>query len=178
MAADNYLSEILILAFNFPPKGYAFCNGQTMPINQNQALFSLLGTTYGGNGVSTFQLPNLQGQTFVHFGVTPGSGTSITLGQAGGELAVTLTSQHMPSHNHAVMVQPLAANAQGPAGAYLANQRGMAYEQGTVPNPALTTALATAAVGISGQGQPHENRPPYAVVNLSIALQGIFPSRS
>ncbi len=174
--ADPYLSEILLFAFGFAPKGFTLCNGQFLPINQNQAIFSLLGTTYGGNGTTTFQLPNLQGKTMVHMGAPPG-GVAITLGQTGGEESVTLTAPTMPAHTHAVMAQPLAANTQDPTGAYLANQRGMQFEQGPVPNPALTTALAPGAVGSSGQGQPHENRPPYLVLNMSIALVGIFPSR-
>ena len=177
---EPYLSEILILAFNFAPTGYTFCNGQTMPINQNAALFSLLGTTFGGNGTTTFQLPNLQGQTLVHFGAPPGSGTAILLGQAGGEVAVTLTNPQMPAHAHALMARPQAANTEDPTGSYLANQRSNAYARTATQElgAGVATTLSPAGMGTAGGSQAHENQPPFLVVNMSIALVGIFPSRS
>ena|SRR5690348_3486100 len=161
--AEPFLSEIRLMSFNFAPKGWALCNGQTLPINQNQALFSLLGTTYGGNGQTTFALPNLQGRVPVH------EGTGFTLGERGGEGAHTITQQEFPQHNHFVSVVNSNASV-GPTGNYFAAANN-AYHQA----PANTN-LAPSSITNTGGSQPHENMQPYLAVTFAIALQGIFPS--
>ena len=157
------LGEVMPVAFDFAPRGWAPCNGQVLSIAQNQALFALLGTTYGGNGQTTFALPNLQGRIPMHVG------TGFTLGQAGGEAAHTLTLAETPAHLHA---NPAATAATtDPAGARFA------------ASPAGTAAFASAGgagrwpSGVGGGGQPHENRPPHLALTFCIATQGIFPSR-
>jgi microcystin-dependent protein len=170
--AEPFLSEIRIFSFNFPPKGWAFCNGQLLPINQNQALFALLGTTYGGNGQTNFALPNLQGKTPIHF-------DNFTLGQTGGQTAHTLTIQEMPQHIHTLsanMAQGGAAvNAtQGlPQGKFWGNS-GKATWSTAAPNQVHHPS----AVSNVGGSQPHNNMMPYLVLNFCIALQGIFPSQN
>jgi microcystin-dependent protein len=169
--SDPFLGEIKIEAFNFAPKGWAFCNGQTLPINQNQALFSLLGTTYGGNGQTTFMLPNLQGRVPLHAGASY-QGTMRTLGQAFGEEVHTLTSAEMPAHTHTANVVNANANVIVPTGNWLGVSSNL-YQRG----PA-NTALAPSTISSVGDGQPHENRQPYTVLNFCIALVGIYPSRN
>jgi microcystin-dependent protein len=165
--ATPFLGEIKIVSFGFPPKGYAFCNGQTMAINQNTALFSLLGTTYGGNGTTTFQLPNLQASAPMHFG------NGFQLGQTGGETSHTLLLSEMPQHTHPVQVVSRPGTQQSPAGNYLAAHRG-GYADAADAN----TSLAGGTLALTGGSQPHANMPPYLVLNFVIALVGIFPSRS
>jgi|SRR6185437_9745084 len=160
-----FLGEIKILSFNFPPKGWAFCNGQLMPINQNQALFALLGTFYGGDGVNNFALPNLQGRTPVYVG------NGFTQGQLGGEVAHTLTIPEIPAHTHSVTASSAPADKSGTAGNVWAKAPS-AYDS------ALGGAMSTTEVTSEGGNQPHNNMPPYLVLNFAIALQGIFPSRS
>ena len=165
-----YLAEIRLTSFAFAPRGWAMCNGQLLPINQNQALFALLGTQYGGNGTSNFALPNLQGRAPMHF-----SGTH-PIGQAAGEEAHALTTNEMPAHVHALRASAKVAASSSPAGGVLA-----APPRGGTPAyaaPANLVALNPAAVATSGGSQPHENRPPFLAVNFIIALQGIFPSRN
>lgn len=169
--SEQYLSEIRMVAFNFPPKGWAFCNGQILSIQQNQALFSILGTTYGGNGQTTFALPNLQGRVPLHFGSSP-QGGSYTLGQIAGEPAVTLISSQMPAHTHQVKANSgantnAASNTAVPGG-------GGAPGYGS----ATDTAMNPQIVGMTGGSQPHNNMQPYLVINFCIALVGIFPSRN
>lgn len=163
--AEPFLSEIRLMSFNFAPKGWALCNGQTLPINQNQALFSLLGTVYGGNGQTTFALPDLQGRVSVH------DGDGFVLGQRGGEEVHTITQQEFPTHNHFVSVVNANANA-GPSGNYFA-----AANQLYQPAPANTN-LAPNSVTNTGGSQPHQNQQPYLCVTFAIALQGIFPSQN
>ncbi len=163
--ANPFLGEIKIVAFNFPPRGWVFCNGQVMAINQNQALFALLGTTYGGNGVSTFQLPNLQGAMPLHFS------SSFSLGQVGGEASHTLIQTEMPQHNHVVSAVRRPGTQPSPAGNFLAAHRG-GYADAT------DSTVASGSLAITGGSQPHNNMPPYLVLNFVIALQGIFPSRN
>jgi microcystin-dependent protein len=162
--AEPFLSEIRLFSFNFPPKGWAFCNGQLVPINQNQALFSLLGTTYGGNGQTTFALPNLQGRCAMH------EGSGFSLGQAGGSESVTITEQTMPQHIHFLQ----GANKDGavavPTGNLLGNFNN-GYRQ-----PTSLVPLLAGTVSNTGGSQPHLNMSPYIVINFCIALQGIFPS--
>ncbi|HUA68937.1 MAG TPA: tail fiber protein [Candidatus Saccharimonadales bacterium] len=164
--SSPYLSEIRIVSFNFPPKGWAFCNGQILPINQNQALFALLGTTYGGNGVTTFALPNLQGCVPMHVG------SGFNLGQSGGEAAHTLAISEIPNHTHPPVVSSNPATQGSPQNNFFANGNQPAF------NPTPTAAMSAAVVGSAGGTQPHNNMQPYLVLSFIIALQGIFPSQN
>jgi len=165
--SEPFLSEIKMMSFNFPPRGWAFCNGQTMAIAQNQALFSLLGVTYGGNGTTTFLLPNLQGRVPTHMG-----GSGHFLGQAGGEQGHTLTIPEMPSHPHTF--QGTTNNADSP----VVTGNLMATSANLYTPAANLTTLSPSTVGNAGGSQAHQNMQPYLVINFCIALQGIFPSRN
>lgn len=162
-----FLAEIRQFSFSFPPKGWALCNGQTLAIAQNQALFALLGTTYGGNGQTTFQLPNLRGRAPFHFG------NGFVLGQAAGSTAVTLSSSQIPAHTHGPQGSTAAASQAAPANGVWATNDALPYSSAT-PN----TTLAANAIANAGGNQPHANEQPYLTLNFCIALQGIFPSRS
>ncbi len=164
--AEPFLSEIRIFSFGFAPRGWALCNGQLLPINQNQALFSLLGTTYGGNGQTNFALPNLQGRTPIH------TGSGRFLGELGGEQAHTLTQSEMPTHAHALQASNSNAATNNPNGAVLANATAV-YHAPTSLVPLNPTAVANA-----GGSQAHLNMQPFLTLNLCIALQGIFPSQN
>jgi microcystin-dependent protein len=172
--ATPYLGELKIVAFNFPPKGWAFANGQLLPINQNQALFSLLGTQYGGNGQTTFALPNVQGRTPMHFGSGPAG--SINIGQVGGEENHTLNILEMPAHGHGLAAQSGNAVQGAPPGAgSFANASNKPYRT----NMNLGQAAVMAPQTFPGGGsQPHANLQPYLTLNIVIALQGVFPSRN
>jgi microcystin-dependent protein len=161
-----FMAEIKIISWNFPPKGWAFCNGQFLPINQNQALFSILGTTYGGNGQTTFALPDFRGRVPVH------AGAGFIQGQAGGQEFHTVTSSEMPAHTHQVNATTAPGTVNVPTGNYLANSNVSPYRT------AADTTLNPAEVSNVGGSQPHENRQPFLVLNFIIALQGIFPSRN
>lgn len=169
-----YLGEIRQVSFNFAPRGWALCNGQLLPINQNQALFSILGTTYGGNGTTNFALPNLQGRAPVHFGTNQGS---YSLGQVGGESAHTLTTAETPAHTHALNVVSGSGNAVSPGSTVTlaAVKEGTPLYASAAPNAQLTSTSLSA---FNGGSQAHPNLPPYLVINYVIALQGIFPSRN
>jgi microcystin-dependent protein len=169
--SEQFLGEIRMFAFNFPPNGWALCNGQTLPINQNQALFSLLGTTYGGNGTSTFGLPDLQSRAPIHVGTSVG-GTTFVLGSVGGEETHTLTQNEMPSHPHTVSARATASTAT-PTGASWATSGHAAFSGASNLVPMSGAALAN-----GGGGQPHDNMQPFLAVNFCIALVGIFPSRN
>lgn len=170
--ADPFVAEIRMFPFNFAPKGWAFCDGQLLPISQNTALFSLLGTTYGGDGKSTFALPNFQGSAPIHTGVDPFNGEWY-LGQQGGTEAVTLLESEMPSHAHFVRAaeEPSTLPAPGPDRVLGRSDGGEAY----VTPPA--TAMAPQALAPQGGSLPHNNMQPYLTVNFNIALQGVFPQR-
>ena len=164
--SQPFLSEIKIVSFNFPPKGWALCNGQFLPINQNQALFSLLGTTYGGNGQTTFALPNLRGQVPIHMG------NGHTLGEQAGSTSVTLNQSQMPQHLHFAQASPSVGATPLAVGGVLASAANV-YR-----TPDSPTTLSPATVSNVGGSQPHNNMMPYLVLNFIIALQGIFPSRN
>ena len=164
--AEPFLSEIRIFSFNFPPKGWAFCNGQFLPINQNQALFALLGTTYGGNGQTNFALPNLRGRAPIHMG------NGHTLGEAAGSTAVTITQQTMPQHLHFAQASSSPGDKAFSTGNVL-SAAGNVYG----PVTGLTTLSPTSVTNVGGS-QPHTNMMPYLVLNFIIALQGIFPSQN
>lgn len=169
--SEPFLSEIKIVSFNFPPKGWALCNGQFLPINQNQALFSLLGTTYGGNGQTTFALPNLRGQVPIHMG------DGHTLGEAAGSTSVTINQQTMPQHLHFSQGSTTQADQATVATSGVPNI--LAAVQGNQYGPAANlTTLTPDSVSNVGGSQPHNNMMPYLVLNFIIALQGIFPSRN
>lgn len=165
--SEPFIAEIQMFGFAFPPRGWAQCNGQLLAIAQNQALFSLVGTTYGGNGTTNFALPNMQSRTPVHWGNTT------VLGEVGGTETVTLNASQIPAHSHQVLASSGAASSGSPGGNYLTTQ----------PSEALYTAPANANGAMASQAaslgtQPHTNIQPYLVVNFCIALQGIFPSRN
>jgi microcystin-dependent protein len=164
--SEPFLSEIKIISFNFPPKGWAFCNGQLLPINQNQALFSLLGTTYGGNGQTTFALPDLRGKVPIHFG------NGFILGQTGGETAHTLNINEMPSHLHFASASGAAPNATSPQANFWSAPGAEIYAA------APDNTMRAGTVANVGGSQPHDNMSPYLVLNFIIALIGIFPSRN
>lgn len=167
-----FIGDIRMFAGNFAPRGWLFCNGQLLPINQNQALFALLGTTYGGNGTTTFQLPNLQGRVPVDDGNGAGL-PPVALGQAGGAENVTLTVAQMPVHTHQLNALSSAGTQAGPGGGVWASASPGRYSAGA-PNVQMNPA----AVGLAGSSQPHSNMIPYLAVSFIIALQGIFPSRN
>jgi microcystin-dependent protein len=165
-----YLGEIKIISWNYAPKGWAFCNGQLLAIAQNQALFSILGTTYGGDGRTTFGLPDFRGRAPIHTGGSVGA----VLGQAAGEEFHTVVPSEMPAHNHFVSASSANANSGDPAGNLLAAVPSYLYRG----SPSNATTLNPASVSTGGGSQPHENRQPFLVLNFVIALTGVFPSRN
>ena len=164
--AEPFLSEIRIMSFDFPPKGWAFCAGQFLPINQNQALFALLGTTFGGNGQTTFALPDLRGRVPIHVG------SGHNLGQSGGEQAHTLTLSELPQHVHSLNATNDNAVVDPPGGNLLAAGANQ------YASPPANTTLVPASVGNVGGSQAHLNTQPFLTLNFCIALQGIFPSQN
>lgn len=172
--ATPFLGQIKVVAFNFAPRTYALCDGQLLSIAQNAALFSLLGTTYGGNGINTFALPNLQSRAPIHSGTLTG-GANYSLGQAAGEEAHTLTVSEMPTHTHELPGLAVPATAGGPgANAKFAIASTNPYRTSS----AATVAMKNGALAAAGGSQPHENRQPFLAINFIIALQGVFPSRN
>lgn len=166
--AEPFMAEIRLVSFNFPPKGWALCNGQFLPINQNQALFSLLGTTYGGNGQTTFALPDMRGRVAIH------SGNGHALGERGGEAAHTLTINELPAHMHMVNMSNALATSANPSGAVIGKKGRLGKDvfagaANSVVGPASTNA---------GGSQAHNNVQPVLGVTAVIALQGIFPSQN
>lgn len=170
---DPFIAEIRIFPFNFAPIGWAFCDGQLMPISQNTALFSLLGTTYGGDGKSNFALPNLQGSAPIGAGQGPGL-SLYDLGETGGSDTVTLVESEMPVHTHPVVASLSDGTNQTPANALYAFGVGI----GQYAAPGATAMLADNAVGLTGGDQSHNNLQPYLTLSFCIALQGVYPPRS
>lgn len=170
--AQPYVGEIRIFAGNFPPNGWMFCDGATLAIADNDTLFNLIGTTYGGDGQETFNLPDLRGRVPIHQGTNPTSGTAYQLGEAGGQETVLLTVQQIPQHTHALAATTAIGTQSSPGGNVLANSQG--------PQPYIQEdpdgALDGLALNPAGGGQPHDNRQPFLGVNFIISLFGIFPS--
>ncbi len=173
--ADPFVAEIRIYPFNFAPRGWAFCDGQLLPISQNTALFSLLGTTYGGDGRTNFGLPNLQGSAPMHPGQGPGLSLH-DLGETSGTESVTLLESELPAHSHTFMAVSAAAslNAPAPDRALARSSGGFAFQQ----SPANPVNLAPQSLTVVGGGLPHNNMMPYLTFNFCIALQGVFPPRT
>lgn len=171
--ATPFLGEIKLVAFSFAPKGWAMCNGQTLPINQNQALFSLMGTTYGGNGTTNFQLPNLQGKVIVHQGTSPAK-WDYPIGHTGGLTGVALNTEQMPEHSHSMYVSNLGCSQLDPASAALA-EAPSSFESLYGPTRS-TTEMPPSTVQDTGANLAHNNMMPNLVLNYVIALTGIFPS--
>ena len=164
--AQPFIGEIRIFSFNFPPKGWAFCNGQTLAINQNQALFAILGTMYGGNGVTTFQIPNLQSRVPIH------RGAGLVEGQIGGENAHTLLTSEIAFHNHTLSGVATGSGQRSLSGNLLGTPAFNLYGSGA------GGTLDSSAVAAVGSGQPHNNLQPYLVLSICMALVGTFPSRN
>lgn len=171
--ATPFLSEIRMFGFNYPPRSWTLCNGQLLPIAQNSALFSLLGTNFGGDGITTFGLPNLQGRVPVHFG--QGNGLpNYNIGEAYGEENHTLITNELPQHSHVPEADPNNATSPSPAGNVWAKQ-----PDGYLPYASTDGApMRPGLLGLTGGNQPHSNMQPYLVVSFCIALQGIYPSRN
>lgn len=166
---DPFIGEIRLVPFNFAPKGWAICAGQMLPINQNQALFALLGTTYGGDGRTTFALPDLRGRIPIGAGQPP-DGSDYPLGATGGQETVELTTGQLPGHSHPVNASSAAATSKSPATAYPAGGGAYAGQR--------NVRMKAAMIGLTGGGEGHENRQPYLSLNYIIALQGIFPAQN
>ncbi|MBV8037264.1 phage tail protein [Roseateles sp.] len=165
--SDPFIGEIRLFAGNFAPAGWAFCQGQLLPISENDPLFTLIGTTYGGDGQSSFALPNLSGRVAVH------AGASYIQGELMGSETVTLTTAQIPQHTHAMHASTAAADTTTPGGALLAATSVASYD-----TAAATTAMASGAIGTAGGSQPHDNMAPTLTVNYIIALFGIFPAQN
>jgi len=173
--SEPFLGEIRMGGWNFAPNGWALCNGQLLAINQNTALFSLLGTTYGGDGVQNFQLPNLQGRVAIHWGNGPGL-SPYAIGQVGGSENVTLLANQMPQHTHQAKCHSEAGNSKDPTNNIWSKDAGVS--SAVFSNAAADGNMAPAAIAVAGGNQPHSNIQPYLCVTFVIAMLGIFPSRA
>lgn len=169
--SEPFLAEVRIFGFNFAPRGWAFCDGQILPINQNQSLYSLLGTTYGGDGRTSFALPDLRGRTPIHVGAS--NGNHHELGSKSGEETHTLSANEMPNHDHTLQASSDNATTNQPSGHVLARTASEIYRDAT-----NLGAMRSGTVANVGGGQAHENMQPYLALNFGIALQGLFPSRN
>lgn len=170
--SEPFLAEVRIVGFNFAPRGWAFCDGQILPINQNQSLYSILGTTYGGDGRTSFALPDLRSRAPMHVGTSVGE--HHLLGQKSGEETHTLTANEMPQHSHPQNASTTAGNTSTPNQTILAREASNPYSPLTTP----LTPLATGTITNTGGGQAHNNMQPYLALNFCIALRGLFPSRN
>jgi microcystin-dependent protein len=175
--ADPFVAEIRIFPFNFAPKGWAFCDGQLLPLSQNTALFSLLGTTYGGDGKSNFALPNMQGNAPMHPGQGPGLSLH-DLGETGGSQTVSLLESEMPSHPHSLIAQVPPADTNLPTGNVLARASVGGVNPYQPPAGAPLVTMSPSALTPAGGDQPHNNMQPYLTLSFCIALQGVFPPRT
>ena len=172
--SQPFIGEIRSFGFNFAPRGWAMCNGQLLSISQNAALFSLLGTIYGGNGTTNFALPDLRGRFGLHLGQGPGL-SNYPQGQAGGSESIALTTGQIPAHNHPVNCSSNGGTFTTPVGnVWAPDGTGTAVSYANTAN----AAMAGNAIGLTGSGQGHENRQPFLVLNICIALNGIFPTRN
>ena len=169
-----YVGEIRMFAGNFPPNGWAFCNGQPVPISQNDVLFTLIGTTYGGDGEETFNLPDLQGRLPMHQGQGPGLSQTYQIGERAGVESVTLSVQQIPQHNHAMLASSNLAGSADPTGNILAQPVALNLYFGDVPG----AALASQSVLPVGGSQPHENMMPFLAISFIISLFGVFPTQN
>ena len=168
--AEPFLAQILIVGFNFAPRGFAYCDGQILPINQNQSLYSLLGTTYGGDGRTSFALPDFRSRTPIHVG------NGYSEGQKAGAETVTLTRAQIPAHRHDFKAQNNAGNQAAASGHHLADLAG--FDEYVAQNPGPLLTMANTVISNSGGGQSHNNEQPYLTIGYCIALQGLFPSRN
>ena len=181
--SQPYIGQIMIFGGNFAPQGWAPCQGQLLPISENEALFTLIGTTYGGDGQNTFALPDLQGRVPLHMGQGPNITQTYVMGESAGVESVILQSQQLPSHNHSFLAANVGdANTPGPT-TILANEGGADASKVSIyapfdATPANMTTLAPGSVAAASGGQPHDNMQPYLALNFCIALVGIFPSQS
>lgn len=171
--SNPFVGEIRMTGFNFAPVGWAFCNGQTLSISEYDTLFNLIGTTYGGDGVTNFQLPNLQGRIPFHQGTL--NGNTMVIGQLSGSETVTLTPTQIPTHSHSLMANSGSGGQPSPSGGLWAES---ALGEFSTDAPAATHAMASSAILPTGGSQPHDNMPPFLVVNFIISLYGIFPSQN
>ncbi|UKB83572.1 tail fiber protein [Chryseobacterium sp. MEBOG06] len=171
-ASEPFLGQIAFVPYMFVPKNWAECNGQLLPISQNTALFSLLGTTYGGNGTTTFALPDMRGRMLVHNGQAPGGPTTYTMGQTGGTESVTLNITQMPAHNHTVNAVTAEGNQNVPTGSLPANTKVLDKEYSDAPTD---TTMKSTMLSNTGGNQPHENRPPFITLKCIISLTGVYP---
>jgi microcystin-dependent protein len=179
--SQPYLGQIIMFGGNFAPAGWALCNGQSLAISQNDALFALIGTTYGGDGEETFNLPNLQSRVPMHMGQGPGLSQNYQIGEAAGVESVTLTTQQIPAHNHPAQVSSNPATSASPTNTILANEAiGLAtancFSYGAFVSPGV--ALAQQTIAPAGGSQPHDNMQLYLTLNFVIALNGVFPSQN
>jgi microcystin-dependent protein len=178
--SNPFVAEIRIFPFNFAPTGWAFCDGQILPLSQNTALFSLLGTTYGGDGKSNFALPNFQGSVPMHPGQGPGLSLH-DLGETGGSDTVSLLESEIPAHSHGILAKttppPAVSPAPSPTAAFARSNGGTAYST-YAPATSHLGAMAPETIGLQGGDQPHNNLMPYLTLNFCIALQGVYPPRT
>jgi microcystin-dependent protein len=172
--AEPYIGEIRMFGGNFPPAGWMFCDGAQLPIAENDALFNLIGTTYGGDGQETFNLPDLRGRVPIHQGTNPATGSTFQLGEPGGVETVTLTTQQIPSHNHALLATTAIGTQANPGGNLLANSQGPQPYIQENPDNSLSAQMLTPV----GGSQPHDNRQPFLGINFIISLFGIFPTQN
>ncbi|WP_326981176.1 tail fiber protein [Chryseobacterium sp. MYb264] len=174
-ATEPFLGQIAFVPYNFVPKNWAACNGQLLPIVQNTALFSLLGTTYGGNGTTTFALPDMRGRVLVHEGQAPGGPTTYTMGQAGGSESVTLTVTQMPAHSHTVNAVTTEGNQNIPTNSLPADTKLLDKEYS---DATANTTMKSTMISPTGGNQAHENRPPFLTLKCIISLTGVYPSQN
>jgi microcystin-dependent protein len=173
--SEPFVGEIKMFAGNFAPYGWALCAGQLMPISENEALFNLIGTTYGGDGQETFGLPDLQGRVPIHMGQGPGLSQNYVIGEKAGVEQVTLSTQHIPIHSHVPLASSAAGTSDNPAGAVWAAS---SAKQFIVPSGPLGAVMAPLDTGSVGGSQPHDNMLPYLTINFIISLFGFFPSQT